>query len=122
MKIKEIYKVKNSKVILEVLSEDEALKNIELEKLIEQTEDATKEKHVPYVEEKEDGYLIKVGKEMEHPMLEAHYIEFIELQIDEYLYRKYLKAGEKPEAYFKVPKGKNVVAREYCNIHGLWRS
>jgi superoxide reductase len=35
------------------------------------------------------------------------------------VYRKFLKPGEKPEAEFSV-SGK-VVAREYCNIHGLWK-
>ena len=46
------------------------------------TQDATTEKHVPYIEEKENGYLVKVGKETKHPMQEAHFIEFIELEID----------------------------------------
>lgn len=92
-----------------------------MELLTPKVEDATTEKHVPFIEEKENGYLVKVGKEAKHPMLDAHYIEFIELEVDEeFLYRKYLKAGDEPEAYFEVPKGKNVVAREYCNIHGLW--
>lgn len=87
------------------------------------TQDATTEKHVPYIEEKENGYLVKVGKEAKHPMLDAHWIEFIELEVDGvFLYRKYLKAGEEPEAFFQVPKGENVVAREYCNLHGLWSS
>lgn len=87
------------------------------------TQDATTEKHVPYIEEKENGYLVKVGKEAKHPMLEEHWIEFIELEVDgTMLYRKYLKAGEEPEAFFEVPKGKVVVAREYCNLHGLWIS
>ena len=90
-------------------------------KLEEKTEDATTEKHVPYVEEKENGYLVKVGKETEHPMLDKHYITMIELVVDgDRLYRKYLKPGEAPEHFFEVPKGKVVKAREYCNLHGLW--
>ena len=56
-------------------------------------------------------------------MLEAHYIEFIELIIDgDKLYRKYLNPGDEPEAFFEIAKGKDVVAREYCNIHGLWKN
>ncbi len=94
-----------------------------LEIVVPRVEDATTEKHVPYIEEKENGYLVKVGKEAKHPMAEAHYIEFIELEVDgEYLYRKYLKPEAEPEVFFEVPKGKEVVAREYCNIHGLWSS
>lgn len=94
-----------------------------LEKLEERTEDAAKEKHVPFIEEKENGYLVKVGKETAHPMLENHYITMIEILVDgDKLYRKYLKAGDAPEAFFEVPKGKSVKAREYCNLHGLWAS
>lgn len=93
------------------------------ELIVPKVEDAATEKHVPYIEEKENGYLVKVGKEAKHPMLEAHYIEFIEIEVDgEFLYRKYLKPGSEPEAFFEVPKGKEVVAREYCNIHSLWSS
>ena len=96
---------------------------VKFEKLEEHTEDAAREKHVPYIEEKENGYLIKVGKETAHPMLENHYITMIEIIVDEdKLYRKYLKAGDAPEAFFEVPKGKSVKAREYCNLHGLWVS
>lgn len=94
---------------------------VKIEKLEAKTQDATTEKHVPYVEEKENGYLVKVGKEAKHPMLDAHWIEFIEIEVDgNMLYRKYLKPGEEPEAFFEVPKGKEVVAREFCNLHGLW--
>ncbi len=96
---------------------------VKLEKLEERTEDAAREKHVPYIEEKENGYLVKVGKETAHPMLENHYITMIEILVDgDKLYRKYLKAGDAPEAFFEVPKGASVKAREYCNLHGLWAS
>lgn len=68
-------------------------------------EDASTEKHVPYVEEQEKGYLVKVGKETAHPMQEAHYIQFIEIVVDDNkLYRKYLNPGEAPEAFFAVEK------------------
>lgn len=96
---------------------------VKFEKLEEYTEDASKEKHVPYIEEKENGYLVKVGKETAHPMLENHYIVMIEIIVDgDKLYRKYLKPGETPEAFFEVAKGASVKAREYCNLHGLWSS
>ena len=122
MKTYEIFKVKESPVLLEVLIADAEVKVEGLELVPEKTEDASTEKHVPFVEEKEDGYLVKVGKEAAHPMTEAHYIQMIEICVDSFLYRKYLKPGEAPEAYFKVPKGASVCAREYCNIHGLWNS
>lgn len=87
-----------------------------------QTEDAAKEKHVPFIEEKENGYLVKVGEATKHPMLDKHFIQFIEINVDgDKLYRKYLKPGDEPEVFFEVPKGDKVVAREFCNLHGLWK-
>lgn len=92
-----------------------------LEVLVAKNEDATTEKHVPYIEEKENGYLVKVGKETKHPMLEKHYIQFIEIIVDgDKLYRKYLNPGDEPEVFFEVPKGTKVEAKEFCNLHGLW--
>ncbi|XMB86865.1 desulfoferrodoxin family protein [Mycoplasmatota bacterium WC44] len=84
------------------------------------TADATNEKHVPFVEETENGYIVKVGKEVFHPMTELHYIQFIELYVDGVLHRKYLNPNDEPVAEFKVEKGTEVYAREYCNIHGIW--
>lgn len=121
----DLLKCKECGMIMEVVSVEKKgkIEKSEFELLEAKTQDATTEKHVPYVEEKENGYLVKVGKETKHPMVEAHYIEFIELIIDgDKLYRKYLKAGDEPEAFFEIPKGKDVIAREYCNIHGLWKN
>lgn len=121
----DLLKCKECGMIMEVVSVEKKgkIEKSEFELLEAKTQDATTEKHVPYVEEKEKGYLVKVGKETKHPMVEAHYIEFIELIIDgDKLYRKYLKAGDEPEAFFEIPKGKDVIAREYCNIHGLWKN
>lgn len=121
MKKLDIYKGENSLVeVLSVKDENEVILNFE--KLEEKSEDASTEKHVPYLEEKENGYLVKVGKEAKHPMTPEHWIEFIEIVVDDYLYRKYLKPGDEPEAFFNVPKGKVIKVREYCNIHGLWKS
>jgi len=66
---------------------------------IENTVDAAKEKHVPVVEKVKGGVLVKVGA-VEHPMLEAHYIEWIEIQTANKIYRKYLNPSDKPEAIF----------------------
>ena len=91
-----------------------------MKKLVENTTDAAREKHVPVVEKTTDGYLVKVGS-VPHPMEEKHYIEWIELLADGVAYRRFLKPGGKPEALFCV-KAAQVGAREYCNLHGLWRS
>jgi superoxide reductase len=87
--------------------------------LIENTTDAAKEKHVPVIEKTAQGYLVKVGS-VPHPMEEKHYIEWVELIADERAYRQFLYPGDKPEAFFSV-EGKTVYAREYCNIHSLWK-
>jgi len=91
-----------------------------MELLKEKTEDLGLEKHVPVIEEAEEGYLVKVGS-VPHPMEEKHHIEWIELITNRGYYRKFLKAGEKPEAHFKI-KAEKVSAREYCNLHGLWKT
>lgn len=90
-----------------------------MELLSEKTEDSGFEKHVPVIEKTEQGILVKVGS-VPHPMEDAHYIEWIELIADGKSCRKFLKPGEKPEALFEVIAEK-ITAREYCNIHGLWR-
>jgi superoxide reductase len=87
--------------------------------MLENTVDAAKEKHVPVVEKTADGWRVTVGA-VAHPMEEKHYIEWIELIADGIVYRKVLKPGDKPEAEFKV-KATKVSAREYCNLHGLWK-
>ncbi len=86
----------------------------------ENTVDAAKEKHVPVVEKIKGGVLVKVGS-VEHPMSDAHYIEWIEILTDKKVYRKNLKPGDKPQAEFMLDE-EVLYAREYCNIHRLWRS
>jgi superoxide reductase len=88
--------------------------------LAEKTEDQGLEKHVPVLEETDSGVRVKVG-EVPHPMEEKHYIQWIELIADGRSYRRFLKPGDKPEAEFCV-EAEEMTAREYCNIHGLWKS
>ena len=88
--------------------------------MVENTVDAATEKHVPVIERTADGIIVKVGS-VTHPMEEAHYIEWIELIADGQAFRKFLKPGDQPEALFKVDAVK-ITAREYCNLHGLWKN
>ena len=90
-----------------------------MELLQEKTRDLGFEKHVPVIEKTEQGILVKVGS-MPHPMEEAHYIEWIEIIANGRYCRKFLKPGDKPELLFEISAQK-VVARSYCNIHGLWK-
>ena len=85
----------------------------------ENTVDAAREKHVPVLEKIDGGYKLTVGS-VPHPMEEKHLIEWIELLADGKAYRQFLSPGEAPEAVFKVEAGQ-VCAREYCNLHGLWK-
>jgi superoxide reductase len=88
--------------------------------LTENTVDAAKEKHVPVIEKVEGGFKVKVGS-VAHPMEEKHYIEWVELIADGKAYRQFLKPGQAPEAIFKIDAA-SVSAREYCNLHGLWKA
>jgi superoxide reductase len=90
-----------------------------MELLKEKTNDIGSEKHVPVIEIKKDKVSVKIGA-IEHPMEEKHYIEWIELLADGKIFRKYLKPMDKPAAEFCV-SAKAVAAREYCNVHGLWK-
>jgi superoxide reductase len=87
---------------------------------LENTVDAAKEKHVPVVEKIAGGFKVKVGS-VAHPMEEKHYIEWIEIIADGKAYREFLQPGQAPEATFEI-KAEKVVAREYCNLHGMWKA
>ena len=87
----------------------------------ENTTDAAKEKHVPVVEKVPGGVKVTVGS-VAHPMEEKHYIEWIEIIAAGRAYRQFLAPGQAPEAIFPVDAAQITTAREYCNIHGLWKA
>lgn len=91
-----------------------------MELLQSKTEDTGFEKHLPIIEKSENKITVKVGS-IPHPMEEAHYIELIEIIADDQVYKKFLKPGDVPEAIFEVT-AKNIIARAYCNVHGLWQT
>jgi len=84
------------------------------------TTDAAVEKHVPVIEKTANGFKVRIGS-VPHPMEQAHYIQWIELIADGKSYKEFLKPGMKPEAEFCV-KASKVIAREHCNLHGLWKA
>ncbi len=94
--------------------------NKPMKRFEENTVDAAKEKHVPVVEKIDGGYKVSVGS-VAHPMEDKHYIEWIELMAGDKVYRQYLNPGQTPEATFLIDAD-NVTAREYCNLHGLWKA
>ena len=84
-------------------------------------EDPETNKHVPFIEETENGYIVKVGKNEFHGTDKEHHTMFIEIQVDnKYFYRQNVDQDSKPVAEFLVPKGKNVKAVAFCNLHGLF--
>ena len=91
-----------------------------MEELVPNTQDGAHEKHIPVVSVEGNIATVKVG-EIDHPMLDAHYIEWIMLQTNFGNQRKVLKPGDKPEAKFALLEGEKVLkALEYCNLHGLY--
>jgi superoxide reductase len=87
---------------------------------VENTVDAAREKHVPVIERTAAGIKVKVGS-VPHPMEEKHYIEWVQIMANGNAYRIFLKPAGQPEGAFTADLGA-VTAREYCNLHGLWKA
>lgn len=114
---KEIYKCEICGNIVEVLHSGVGKLvccGKEMKLMVENSIEASKEKHVPII----SGKIVKVGV-VEHPMEEKHHIEWIEAECENRAEKIFLKPGEKPEAAFSFEVKK---ARAYCNLHGLWIS
>lgn len=87
----------------------------------ENTEDATLEKHVPAVGREDGKVVVKIGS-VTHPMEEKHYIEWVELIAGNKVYRQSLAPGDEPKVVFDCVEDEGIVVREYCNLHGLWKT
>ena len=93
-----------------------------MKELVANTEDGAYEKHIPVFEVKDGIVTVKVG-EVDHPMIDAHYIQWIALETNMGNQRKVLKPGQAPLAKFALLEGEEVVAvYEYCNLHGLYKA
>jgi len=90
-------------------------------KLLEENiTDAAVEKHVPVVEKAEGGIKVKVGS-VPHPMEAEHWIEWVQVINDGTSHRRFLNPGDEPEAFFEIERAADLIAREHCNLHGLWK-
>jgi len=124
MKVGDVYKCEECGNIVEVVNVGGGTlvccgQNMTL--LQEKTADSATEKHVPLIEKTADGYIVTVGSTL-HPMTAEHWINWIELIVDGVVLRKELSPGDEPKAVFPYSgEGKNISAREYCNLHGLWK-
>ena len=93
-----------------------------MRELVPGTTDGATEKHVPVYTLEGNTVKVKVGS-IEHPMTDAHRIEWIAIETENGNQRKELKPGDTPEATFAlVPRDKVKSVYEYCNIHGLWKT
>ncbi|MBE6104691.1 MAG: desulfoferrodoxin Dfx [Erysipelotrichaceae bacterium] len=90
--------------------------------LVPNTTDGAHEKHVPVIEKDGNKVTVKVGS-VAHPMLAAHYIEFIILETNKTVHLANLTPENEPSAEFVLAEGEEVVAAyEYCNLHGFWKA
>ena len=85
------------------------------------TTDAAKEKHVPAVTVEGDKLIVNVG-DVDHPMQEDHYIQWIYAVTDRGVLGACLNPGEAPHAEFTLDGQKPLSVFEYCNLHGLWKA
>ncbi len=93
-----------------------------MEEIIPGTSDASVEKHVPVIEVEGGKVTVTVGSVI-HPMIDAHYIEWISLKTRMGNQRKALKPGMGPKACFCICEGDEVeAAYAYCNLHSLWKA
>lgn len=128
MNQKEIWKCNVCGKTLEILnpgSPTQICCGQEMQLMEEQTADWKGEKHVPKITIDDNKVTVDVGVSMgtPHPMTEEHWIMWIELNCKDNCYkRKFLKPGDEPKATFVVASTEGIWAREYCNLHGLWKS
>ena len=89
--------------------------------LVPGTSDGAHEKHVPVVTIENDKVIVEIGA-VEHPMVEAHYIQWIAIETTKGSQRVKLEYTDKPRAEFRLVDGEKFIsAYEYCNLHGLWK-
>ncbi|MGN1045276.1 MAG: desulfoferrodoxin family protein [Candidatus Methanomethylophilaceae archaeon] len=93
----------------------------DMQRLEPRSADTSSEKHVPYVERRDGGVMVSIGRDAKHPMTPEHHIIYIEVKADGIVMRKYLRPGDEPEAFFRTDAS-HIEAAEVCNIHGLWVS
>lgn len=94
----------------------------EMTELVAGSVDAAVEKHVPAVTCDGNRVTVNVGS-VAHPMIPAHFIQWIAVETNQGYQIKYLKPETAPEAVFALSDGEKVTAvYEYCNLHGLWKT
>ena len=90
--------------------------------LVPGTSDGALEKHVPVVSVNGNEVVVTVGA-VEHPMVEAHYIEWIVIETKKGSQKVKLSPQDAPKATFLLTNEDELIAAyAYSNLHGLWKS
>ena len=92
-----------------------------MDELVPNTVEASGEKHIPAVTVADGTVEVNVGS-VDHPMVDVHWIEWVQLVTDQGSYRKYLNPGEAPNVKFVLGSEKPIAVYAYCNLHGLWKT
>ena len=93
-----------------------------MKEIVANTEEAAVEKHIPVYKVEGNIVKVEVGSTL-HPMLDAHYIEWVLLETKKGNQRRRLHPGEEPKTEFALLPGDEVIAvYAYCNLHGLWKA
>lgn len=107
-------------ILYEELGNEGGQKPDGLKEVIIKYDDPNKNKHVPFIIENNDGYTVKIGKNEYHAEDDEHHTVMAQLSVDDITITKYFKNNEVPEFSVVISKGKNVRARAFCNLHGLF--
>ena len=92
-----------------------------MDRLVPGSVEASHEKHVPAVKVGDGFVEVNVGS-VDHPMVDVHWIEWVQLVTDKGTYRKWLNPGEAPNVKYLLGDEKPVAVYAYCNLHGLWKT
>lgn len=93
-----------------------------MRELVPNTSDGAQEKHVPVSTVEGSTVQVAVGSAA-HPMLAAHFIEWIALETSTGCHGRHLAPGDAPRATFTLAPQETVKAvYAFCNLHGLWKS
>ena len=92
-----------------------------MNELVPNTVEASGEKHIPVVTVSDGIVEVNVGS-VDHPMVDVHWIEWIQLVTDKGSYRKVLNPSEAPNVKFLLNGEKPEAVYAYCNLHGLWKT
>ena len=92
-----------------------------MNELVPNTVEASGEKHVPVVTVSGGTVDVNVGS-VDHPMVDVHWIEWVQVQTETGSQRKYLNPGQDPHVTFRLGDEKPAAVYAYCNLHGLWKT